>query len=247
MLFLDLFIVGTIPALINLLKGSKIKLQCKTVGLLSNISTHPSIVHALVEAGAIPALINLLVSEEPELHSRCAVILYDIAQLENKDVIAKHVSSFHRTSFWLSDSLTWKLERCPFHSAVALINSQGRIPISVRMQRANQPQYHEDQSEQEQEQELCAQNRHSEGLCVNPVLKSRCLILFHFPPTQSYPPCLLLCFWPCFFLCGLLFVFYISSHLSWAFPTHFTVSCLKKSSLSTAVSSVRPCFIKVVA
>ncbi|XP_072817386.1 ankyrin and armadillo repeat-containing protein isoform X4 [Vicugna pacos] len=81
---------GTIPALINLLKSSKIKLQCKTVGLLSNISTHPSVVHSLVGAGAIPALINLLVSEEPELHSRCAVILYDIAQLENKDVIAKH-------------------------------------------------------------------------------------------------------------------------------------------------------------
>ncbi|XP_054945017.1 ankyrin and armadillo repeat-containing protein isoform X10 [Physeter macrocephalus] len=81
---------GTIPALINLLKVSKIKLQCKTVGLLSNISTHAKIVHALVEAGAIPALINLLVSDEPELHSRCAVILYDIAQLENKDVIAKY-------------------------------------------------------------------------------------------------------------------------------------------------------------
>ncbi|XP_060158136.1 ankyrin and armadillo repeat-containing protein [Globicephala melas] len=81
---------GTIPALINLLKGSKIKLQCKTVGLLSNISTHAKIVHALVEAGAIPALIDLLVSDEPELHSRCAVILYDIAQLENKDVIAKY-------------------------------------------------------------------------------------------------------------------------------------------------------------
>uniref|UniRef100_A0A452R6M3 Ankyrin and armadillo repeat containing n=1 Tax=Ursus americanus TaxID=9643 RepID=A0A452R6M3_URSAM len=81
---------GTIPALINLLKGSKIKLQCKTVGLLSNISTHASIVHAVVEAGGIPALINLLASDEPELHSRCAVILYDIAQLENKDIIAKY-------------------------------------------------------------------------------------------------------------------------------------------------------------
>lgn len=93
--FLDFFIVGTIPALINLLKGSKIKLQCKTVGLLSNISTHASIVHAVVEAGGIPALINLLASDEPELHSRCAVILYDIAQLENKDIIAKYVSFFH--------------------------------------------------------------------------------------------------------------------------------------------------------
>uniref|UniRef100_A0A8C8YVN0 Ankyrin and armadillo repeat containing n=1 Tax=Prolemur simus TaxID=1328070 RepID=A0A8C8YVN0_PROSS len=81
---------GTIPALINLLKSSKIKLQCKTVGLLSNISTHTSVVHALVEAGGIPALINLLAHDEPELHSRCAVILYDIAQCENKDVIAKY-------------------------------------------------------------------------------------------------------------------------------------------------------------
>ncbi|XP_014640166.1 PREDICTED: ankyrin and armadillo repeat-containing protein [Ceratotherium simum simum] len=81
---------GTIPALINLLKGSEIELQCKTVGLLSNISTHVSVVHAVVEAGGIPVLINLLVSDEPELHSRCAVILYDIAQLENKDVIAKY-------------------------------------------------------------------------------------------------------------------------------------------------------------
>uniref|UniRef100_G3UBP0 Ankyrin and armadillo repeat containing n=1 Tax=Loxodonta africana TaxID=9785 RepID=G3UBP0_LOXAF len=81
---------GTIPALINLLKCPKIKLQCKAVGLLSNISTHVPVVHALVEAEGIPALINLLVSEEPELHSRCAVILYDIAQLGNKDVIAKY-------------------------------------------------------------------------------------------------------------------------------------------------------------
>ncbi|XP_010635143.1 ankyrin and armadillo repeat-containing protein isoform X3 [Fukomys damarensis] len=81
---------GTIPALINLLKSPKIKLQCKTVGLLSNISTHGSVVRALVEAGAIPALIALLLSEEPDLQSRCAVILYDIAQYGNKDVISKH-------------------------------------------------------------------------------------------------------------------------------------------------------------
>ncbi|XP_040827784.1 ankyrin and armadillo repeat-containing protein [Ochotona curzoniae] len=81
---------GTIPALINLLKSPKIKLQCKTVGLLSNISTHHSIVHAIVEAGGIPVVIDLLASEEPELHSRCAVILYDIARYENKDVVARY-------------------------------------------------------------------------------------------------------------------------------------------------------------
>ncbi|CAK7306869.1 Ankyrin and armadillo repeat-containing protein [Vulpes lagopus] len=81
---------GTIPALINLLKGSKIKLQCKTVGLLSNLSTRASVVHAVVAAGGVPALLGLLASDEPELHSRCAVILYDVAQLENKDVIARY-------------------------------------------------------------------------------------------------------------------------------------------------------------
>ncbi|KAM6178388.1 ankyrin and armadillo repeat-containing protein [Rhynchocyon petersi] len=81
---------GTIPALISLLKCPKLKLQCKAVGLLSNLSPHVSVANAVVEAGGIPALINLLVSEEPELHSRCAVILYDIAQLGNKNVIAKH-------------------------------------------------------------------------------------------------------------------------------------------------------------
>lgn len=88
-----LIFTGAIPALINLLKYPKIKLQCKTVGLLSNISTHVSVVHALVEGGGIPALINLLGSDEPELHSRCAVILYDIAMNENKDVIAQYVST----------------------------------------------------------------------------------------------------------------------------------------------------------
>ncbi|CAD7685942.1 unnamed protein product [Nyctereutes procyonoides] len=81
---------GTIPALINLLKGSKIKLQCKTVGLLSNLSTRASVVRAVVVAGGVPALLGLLASDEPELHSRCAVILYDVAQLESKDVIARY-------------------------------------------------------------------------------------------------------------------------------------------------------------
>ncbi|XP_054977984.1 ankyrin and armadillo repeat-containing protein [Sorex araneus] len=81
---------GTISALINILKIPRIKLQCKTVGLLSNISTHESVVQAIVDAGGIPVLINLLDSDEPELQSRCAVILYDIAKFENKDVIAQY-------------------------------------------------------------------------------------------------------------------------------------------------------------
>uniref|UniRef100_A0A8D0KME5 Ankyrin and armadillo repeat containing n=1 Tax=Salvator merianae TaxID=96440 RepID=A0A8D0KME5_SALMN len=77
---------GTIPSLINLLKSDDIKLECITVGVLSNISTHESIARAFVEAGGISVLIKLLATDEPELLSRCAVILYDIAQLDNNQV-----------------------------------------------------------------------------------------------------------------------------------------------------------------
>ncbi|XP_034285200.1 ankyrin and armadillo repeat-containing protein isoform X2 [Pantherophis guttatus] len=78
---------GTIPSLISLLKSEDIKLECLTLGVLSNISTHDLIVRAFVEAGGIPVLIKLLSMEEPELLSRCAVFLYDIAQLDNNQVI----------------------------------------------------------------------------------------------------------------------------------------------------------------
>ncbi|KAG8124825.1 hypothetical protein E2320_020195 [Naja naja] len=78
---------GTIPSLINLLKSKDVKLECLTLGVLSNISTHDSIVRAFVEAGGIPVLIKLLSMEEPELLSRCAVFLYDISQLDNNQVI----------------------------------------------------------------------------------------------------------------------------------------------------------------
>uniref|UniRef100_A0A5F8GIZ3 Ankyrin and armadillo repeat containing n=1 Tax=Monodelphis domestica TaxID=13616 RepID=A0A5F8GIZ3_MONDO len=85
---------GTIPALIHLLKSHKLQLKCKITGLLSNISTHRSVCHALVEAGGIPVLINLLHFDEPELQARSAVILYDVAQIEiYKRIIAKH--AFH--------------------------------------------------------------------------------------------------------------------------------------------------------
>uniref|UniRef100_K7G8L3 Ankyrin and armadillo repeat containing n=1 Tax=Pelodiscus sinensis TaxID=13735 RepID=K7G8L3_PELSI len=81
---------GAIPSLINLLKGHHIKQLCITSGVLSNISPHIAISKALVEAGGISVLIELLGSGEPELQSRCAVILYDIAQFnDNQNVITE--------------------------------------------------------------------------------------------------------------------------------------------------------------
>ncbi|XP_062819682.1 ankyrin and armadillo repeat-containing protein isoform X3 [Anolis carolinensis] len=78
---------GTIPSLISLLKSGDIVLECITVGVLSNISTHNSIARALVDAGGISVLIKLLASDHPDLLSRCAVLLYDIAQLDNNQAI----------------------------------------------------------------------------------------------------------------------------------------------------------------
>ncbi|XP_060113038.1 ankyrin and armadillo repeat-containing protein [Heteronotia binoei] len=78
---------GTIPSLINVLKSQSVKLECITVGVLSNITTHNSIARAFVEAGGVAVLIKLLASDEPELLSRCAVILYDLAQLDNNQMV----------------------------------------------------------------------------------------------------------------------------------------------------------------
>ncbi|KAF7245037.1 Ankyrin and armadillo repeat-containing protein [Varanus komodoensis] len=84
---------GTIPSLIKLLESKNIPLECLTMGVLSNISTHDSIARAFVQAGGISVLIKLLSVEEPELLSRCAVLLYDIAQLDdNQTIIAEQAS-----------------------------------------------------------------------------------------------------------------------------------------------------------
>ncbi|XP_007425384.1 ankyrin and armadillo repeat-containing protein [Python bivittatus] len=85
---------GTIPSLISLLKSEDIKLECITVGVLSNISTHDPIARAFVESGGISVLIKLLATDEPELLSRCVVVLYDIAQLDNNQVIIAELGAF---------------------------------------------------------------------------------------------------------------------------------------------------------
>ncbi|XP_077175569.1 ankyrin and armadillo repeat-containing protein [Paroedura picta] len=78
---------GTIPSLINVLKSQSVKLECITVGVLSNLTTHNPIARAFVESGGVAELIKLLATDEPELISRCAVILYDIAQLDDNQAL----------------------------------------------------------------------------------------------------------------------------------------------------------------
>ncbi|XP_067892381.1 ankyrin and armadillo repeat-containing protein [Heterodontus francisci] len=74
---------GSIPALIDLLRSKHETLQCIAAAVLCNLSTYPTVCHAIVNYDIIPVLIELLHSQQPELQSRCSVILYDIAQIED--------------------------------------------------------------------------------------------------------------------------------------------------------------------
>ncbi|KAL8183744.1 UNVERIFIED_CONTAM: hypothetical protein K2H54_050551 [Gekko kuhli] len=84
---------GTIPSLINLLKSQSVKLQCITMGVLINITTNDPIARAFAESGGVAVLIKLLASDEPELLSRCAVVLHDIAQLDDNQAIVAELGA----------------------------------------------------------------------------------------------------------------------------------------------------------
>uniref|UniRef100_F6W6A6 Ankyrin and armadillo repeat containing n=1 Tax=Ornithorhynchus anatinus TaxID=9258 RepID=F6W6A6_ORNAN len=76
---------GTIPALVQLLGGPRLKLKLLAAGVLSNLSPHGLVGQALVDNGGVALLVNLLCSDQPELQARCAVILYDIAHCQSID------------------------------------------------------------------------------------------------------------------------------------------------------------------
>ncbi|KAM8934165.1 ankyrin and armadillo repeat-containing protein [Pelodytes ibericus] len=86
----DIYKAGSISCLVDLLKSGHMNLECLAAGVLSNISNNVPVSKSLVESGAIPVLITLLCSQQPELQSRCSVILADIAQVDdNQYVIAQ--------------------------------------------------------------------------------------------------------------------------------------------------------------
>jgi len=70
---------GGIPVLVGLLGLDRQVVQCMATAVLCHMSENAKVCEGLVHHGAVPELIKLLSGHQPELHSRCAVILADLA------------------------------------------------------------------------------------------------------------------------------------------------------------------------
>ncbi|KAJ8403521.1 hypothetical protein AAFF_G00352930 [Aldrovandia affinis] len=75
----DIMDAGGIPALLSLLRSGRQALQCMAAAVVCHMSQRALVCEELVQCGAVPVLLNLLDSLVPELHSRCTVILADLA------------------------------------------------------------------------------------------------------------------------------------------------------------------------
>ncbi|RXN31397.1 ankyrin and armadillo repeat-containing [Labeo rohita] len=70
---------GGIPVLVGLLCSDRLVVQCMATAVLCQMSENRKVCEDLVIHGAVPVVIKLLSGHQPELHSRCAVILADLA------------------------------------------------------------------------------------------------------------------------------------------------------------------------
>uniref|UniRef100_A0A671T7R3 Ankyrin and armadillo repeat-containing protein-like n=2 Tax=Sinocyclocheilus anshuiensis TaxID=1608454 RepID=A0A671T7R3_9TELE len=75
----DIMKAGGIPVLVGLLCSDRLVVQCMATAVLCHMSENAKVCEDLVHHGAVPVLIKLLSGHQPELHSRCAVILADLA------------------------------------------------------------------------------------------------------------------------------------------------------------------------
>ncbi|XP_066541904.1 ankyrin and armadillo repeat-containing protein isoform X2 [Hoplias malabaricus] len=75
----DIMEAGGVAALVEILRGTRPKLQSMAAAVMCHMSENVAVCEELIRYDAIPALIKLLRGQQPELHSRCAVILADLA------------------------------------------------------------------------------------------------------------------------------------------------------------------------
>lgn len=71
--------LGGVPALLGLMCDGKPALQCMAAAVVCHVSERAEVCEDLLRHGALPVLVSLLDSRQAELHSRCAVILGDLA------------------------------------------------------------------------------------------------------------------------------------------------------------------------
>uniref|UniRef100_A0A8C7GJE3 Ankyrin and armadillo repeat containing n=1 Tax=Oncorhynchus kisutch TaxID=8019 RepID=A0A8C7GJE3_ONCKI len=91
----DIMDAGGIPALLELMRSTRPALQRMAAAVVCHISERTPVCEALVRYGAVPVLVNLLGSQQAELHSRCALILADLAGHSDQyqSLIAQQVST----------------------------------------------------------------------------------------------------------------------------------------------------------
>ncbi|KAJ8012881.1 hypothetical protein DPEC_G00047480 [Dallia pectoralis] len=75
----DIIDAGGIPALLEMMNGPRLTLQCLASAVVCQISERMPVCQALVNLGVVQVLVSLLGSRQAELHSRCALILADLA------------------------------------------------------------------------------------------------------------------------------------------------------------------------
>ncbi|XP_068079437.1 ankyrin and armadillo repeat-containing protein isoform X1 [Danio rerio] len=75
----DILDAGGVPVLVSLLCSDRQVVQCMATAVLCHMTENSQVCEELVHHGAVPILIKLLSVHQPELDSRCAVILADLA------------------------------------------------------------------------------------------------------------------------------------------------------------------------
>nr|CAD43472.2 novel protein [Danio rerio] len=75
----DILNAGGVPVLVSLLCSDRQVVQCMATAVLCHMTENSQVCEELVHHGAVPILIKLLSVRQPELDSRCAVILADLA------------------------------------------------------------------------------------------------------------------------------------------------------------------------
>ncbi|XP_022535803.2 ankyrin and armadillo repeat-containing protein [Astyanax mexicanus] len=75
----DIMEAGGIAALVEILSSGRLKLQCMAAAVLCHMTENVAVCEELVRCRAVAVLIKLLGGQQPEIHSRCAVILADLA------------------------------------------------------------------------------------------------------------------------------------------------------------------------
>lgn len=71
--------IDGIAVLVAILSSARPMFQRMAAAVVCQMTENVAVCEELVRYGAVPVLIKLLISQTPELHSRCAVILADLA------------------------------------------------------------------------------------------------------------------------------------------------------------------------